>query len=347
MRSFYDLSFEALKNELKANNIASFRAQQLWNWVYKNLVFDYEQMSNLDHKTKEFMSQNYSLALAKIIKTQQDPEDGTIKILSQLQDNEIIETVLMHHSYGDSVCVTTQIGCRIGCSFCASHLGGFVRNLTCGEIVQQILYFAKLLQAQDKRVSHVVIMGIGEPLDNIDNVLQFIDIINDHQGLNIGARHITLSTSGIVPKFKQVMEYPKQINLAVSLHAPNDKLRSQIMKINNAYPLKTLINAIKTYINTTNRRVSLEYIMLKGVNDSIKEAKELVDLVKGLNIHVNLIPFNSVNEYLYKRSDDDNINDFASILEHNHIPVTIRYSKGQNIDGACGQLRYKYNHDQI
>lgn len=339
--NIYDLSFGELKSMLEANNIASFRASQIWDWLYVKMIDDFEDMTNLDKKTKAFLADNFTIQQIKTIKEFSD-NDGTIKALLQLDDGEIIETVLMKFDYGNSVCVTTQIGCKIGCSFCASHLNGFKRNLTSGEIVQQVLYFAKQLQQHDQRVSRVVIMGIGEPLDNIDNVLKFIDIINDHKGLNIGARHITISTSGIVPGINVITNYNKQINLAISLHAPNNALRSKIMKINNAYPIEQIMEAIDNYIDITNRRVSLEYIMLAGINDSKKEAQELINLVRGKNVHINLIPFNAVNEYQYQTSYKQTIEDFAQILHKANIQVTIRHSKGQNIDGACGQLRNSY-----
>lgn len=341
----FDLEFNQLKDILEANNIASFRAKQIWEWLYVHLVTDYEQMTNLDAKTKEFMANNYPIIIPKLVQQQEDDVDGTIKVLLALEDDEVIETVLMKQEYGYSVCVTSQIGCRIGCSFCASHLGGFKRNLSAGEIVSQVLHFSRILKPRDERVSHVVVMGIGEPLDNLDNVLEFVNIINDHKGLNIGARHITVSTSGIVPKIKEFSEFDKQINLAVSLHAPNNELRSELMKINNAYPVEKLMEAINKYIDKTNRRVSMEYIMINNVNDHKQEAIELSKLLKGMNVHVNLIPFNAVSEYNYSRSKENVINDFAKVLKDNHIQTTIRYSKGSNIDGACGQLRYKHNND--
>lgn len=341
--NIYNLSFSDLQNCLKANNIASFRAIQIWDWLYKKYVTSFDDMKNLDKKTLNFLKENFHLHDLKLIKLLEDHQDGTKKALLELNNNkERIETVLMLNEYGYTICVTTQIGCRIGCSFCASHLGGLKRNLESGEIVQQIIFFNKLLAKENKRIKNVVIMGIGEPLDNYDNVIKFIDIINDHNGLDIGARRITLSTSGIVPKIYDIANYNKQINLAISLHAPNNQLRSKIMKINNAYPLEKLMKAIEFYINKTNRRVSLEYIMLEGINDSKETALELANLVKNRNIHINLIPFNKVDDYDYKKSATKIINHFKEILEQNHINVTIRQSKGQNIDGACGQLRNKY-----
>ena len=340
----YNLEYNQLIDELKANNIASFRAKQIWNWLYVNFVDSFDKMTNLDQKTLNFLKNNYKLNPLNIIKHQK-AKDQTEKILSKLDDGETIETVLMKYDYGYSVCVTTQIGCKIGCSFCASHLGGFKRNLETGEIVKQIIFFAKKLKKINQRVSHVVIMGIGEPLDNLENVFKFINIINDQNGLKIGARHITLSTSGIVPKFKDIMNYDKQINLAISLHASNNETRSKIMKINNVYNIEAILDATKEYIKKTNRRVSFEYILLKNINDSLNDANNLVDLLRGINCHVNLIPFNTVEEYDYQTSDYNKIQDFYQVLKNKNIQVSIRNSKGQDIDGACGQLRRKSKND--
>jgi len=245
----------------------------------------------------------------------------------------------MKYKHGSSVCVTTQIGCKIGCSFCASHLGGFQRNLTAGEIVAQVIIFERELRKENDRVGNVVVMGIGEPMDNLPNVLNFINIINDEKGLNIGARHITVSTSGIVPKIREFIEFGKQVNLAVSLHAPNNKIRSDIMKINDVYPIEELIQVIRDYISKTNRRVSFEYIMLDGINDSIKDAEELSALVRGLNCHINIIPYNEINEYSHKKSSEEKVKKFVKVLENKKIQVSVRKAKGKNIDGACGQLR--------
>ena len=342
----YNLEYNQLIEELKANNIASFRAKQIWNWLYVNLVNSFDEMTNLDKKTIDFLKTNYKLEPLNVIK-QQKAKDETEKILSKLKDGETIETVLMKFDYGYSVCVTTQIGCKIGCSFCASHLGGFKRNLETAEIVKQIIFFAQRLKKIEKRVSHVVIMGIGEPLDNLENVFSFINIINDQNGLKIGARHITLSTSGIVPKFDDIINYDKQINLAISLHASDNETRSRIMKINNVYNIEQIINATKKYIEKTNRRVSFEYILLKNINDREKDANNLVNLLRGINCHVNLIPFNVIEEYDYQTSNHQTINHFYEILKQQNIQVSIRNSKGQDIDGACGQLRRKSQNDQL
>lgn len=344
MTNIYNLTYSDLETTIKEAGLPKFRTKQVWQWLYTHMITDFDEMKNVDNKTKTFLSENYFIPNYEIVKHQKDP-DGTEKILLALSDSEVVETVLMKYKHGYSVCVTTQIGCKIGCSFCASHLGGFIRNLEAGEIVAQVMAFSRDLAKREERVSNIVVMGIGEPMDNLENVLNFIDVINDEQGLKIGARHITVSTSGIVPKIYELAEYPKQINLAISLHASNNEVRSSIMKINKVHSIEDIMEATRAYIKKTNRRVSFEYIMLAGVNDSIEQAKELAELVHGLNCHINLIPFNSVDEYSYKKSNDDRVKMFAKILDERHIQVTIRQSKGKNIDGACGQLRHKHKND--
>lgn len=340
MENIYNLSYEDLQLVIGQAGLPKFRTKQIWQWLYKHMISDFSQMNNVDAKTKQHLMENYFIPNFKIVRHQKST-DGTQKVLLQLNDTEVVETVLMSYKHGYSVCVTTQIGCKIGCSFCASHLGGFKRNLSTGEIVAQVIAFERLLKAEE-RVSNIVVMGIGEPMDNLDNVLKFIDVINDENGLKIGARHITVSTSGIVPKMYSLIEYPKQINLAISLHASNDEVRSRIMKINDVYPISEIMKVTKEYIKKTNRRVSFEYIMLSGINDSEEHARELMELVKGMNCHINLIPFNSVDEYDYAKSNDQQINKFATILKSRNIQVTVRQSKGNDIDGACGQLRRKH-----
>lgn len=344
MENIYNLSYEDLQLVIGQAGLPKFRTKQIWQWLYKHMITDFNEMNNVDGKTKQHLIDNYFIPNYEIVQHQKS-SDGTQKALLQLNDTEVVETVLMSYKHGYSVCVTTQIGCKIGCSFCASHLGGFKRNLSTGEIVAQVMAFSRILNTDEERVSNIVIMGIGEPMDNLDNVLKFIDVINDENGLKIGARHITISTSGIVPKMYSLIEYPKQINLAISLHASNDQVRSSIMKINDVYPISEIMKVTKEYIKKTNRRVSFEYIMLRGVNDLDEHARELTELVKGVNCHINLIPFNSVEEYDYAKSNDKQINKFATILKSRNIQVTIRQSKGKDIDGACGQLRRKHNKD--
>ncbi len=342
MENIYNLSYTDLEMVISEAKLPKFRTKQVWSWLYKHLITDFEEMNNVDKKTKNYLSENYYIPNFNIVRHQKS-NDGTQKVLLQLTDEEVVETVLMRYKHGYSVCVTTQIGCKIGCSFCASHLGGFKRNLSAGEITAQVVAFSRILSEDEARVGNIVVMGIGEPMDNLENVLKFIDIINDNEGLNIGARHITVSTSGIVPKIYELIEYPKQINLAISLHASNNEVRSKIMKINNVYSIEELMLATKAYIAKTNRRVSFEYIMLSGVNDSIEHAKELANLVFGVNCHINLIPFNSVEEYDYQKSQDEQIKKFEKILKERNIQVTTRKSKGDDIDGACGQLRRKHS----
>ncbi len=344
MENIYNLNYNELETVIKEAGLPKFRTKQIWSWLYKHLITDFSQMNNVDQKTKNYLEENYFIPNYEIVKHQKS-SDGTQKVLLQLTDKEVVETVLMKYKHGYSVCVTTQIGCKIGCSFCASHLGGFKRNLSTGEIVAQVIAFSRIVVPEGERVGNIVVMGIGEPMDNLENVLQFIDIINDDQGLNIGARHITVSTSGIVPKMYELIEYPKQINLAISLHASNNEVRSQIMKINNVYSIEDIMKVTKEYIAKTNRRVSFEYIMLSGINDQVEHAKELANLVYGVNCHINLIPFNSVEEYDYRKSQDDQIKKFEKILKERNIQVTTRKSKGDDIDGACGQLRRKHSND--
>lgn len=345
MINIYNVSLQDLKSQLEDEQIAGFRAKQIWNWLYIKMVDEFSEMKNLDQKTRQILEAKYYIPKPNVV-VKSDLNSKTQKLLIELEDKNVIETVLMEYSYGNSVCVTTQVGCKIGCSFCASHLGGFVRNLTTGEIVMQIMLVNKILKQLGEHVTHVVIMGIGEPLDNLGQVLPFIDVINDADGLKIGARHITLSTSGIADKIAEIAAYDKQINLAISLHAPDNATRSKIMKINDAYPIELIIDEVDKYIAKTNRRVSFEYIMLKGINDSLEDAKKLVQLLKHKNIHINLIPYNKVDEYDYQPTESKKIAEFAKIIEDSKLQITIRNSKGNAIDGACGQLRRKYTDDR-
>ncbi len=340
MKNIYDLNLLDIKEELQANDILAFRAKQIWNYLYIWKVNSFENMKTISADDINKLNNIFQIKTLKEDKLQIS-EDKTQKALLELEDGEKIETVLMKYNHGYSVCVSTQIGCKIGCSFCASHLHGFKRNLTTGEIVAQVMYWDKKLSQENKRVSHVVIMGIGEPFDNLDNVLKFIDIINDDNGLNIAARKITISTSGLTNKFQNFIEYNKQINLAISLHAPNDKLRSKIMKINDTFNIFTIMENVKKYQQKTNRQVTFEYIMLYNINDSVENAHELTNLIGNKNIHVNLIPYNNVFESKYSTSSKEKIKKFYDTLIRQGISTTIRQSKGDDIDGACGQLRTK------
>lgn len=297
-------------------------------------------MNNLSKSLRDKLSENFQITTLKTV-IKQSSSDGTIKFLFELHDGYSIETVLMRHDYGNSVCVTTQVGCRIGCTFCASTLGGLKRHLEAGEIVAQVVTVQQALDETDERVSSVVIMGIGEPFDNYDNMMAFLKIINHDKALMIGARHITVSTSGIVPKIYQFADENMQINFAISLHAPNTELRSRLMPINRAYKLDDLMKSVRYYIDKTGRRISFEYGLFGGVNDSVEHAEELADLLKGLKCHVNLIPVNYVPERDYVRTPKDKIFAFEKTLKNRGINVTIRREQGHDIDAACGQLRAK------
>lgn len=338
--SIYSLRLDELKQWLDENGEKSFRAGQIYEWLYEKRVKSFDDMSNLSKGLREKLKENFALTtLSTIIK--QESQDGTIKFLFQLQDGYSIETVLMRHEYGNSVCVTTQVGCRIGCTFCASTLGGLKRHLLAGEIVEQVVKVQQALDEVNERVSHIVIMGIGEPFDNYDSMMNFLKVVNHEKGLNIGARHITVSTSGIIPKIYQFADEQLQINFALSLHAPNQELRQKLMPIARAYKLEDLMEAIRYYTNKTGRRVSFEYGLFGGENDSVEHAEELSNLIKGIKCHVNLIPVNYVPERNYVRTPKNKIFAFEKVLKKNKINVTIRREQGSDIDAACGQLRAK------
>ncbi|WML32415.1 23S rRNA (adenine(2503)-C(2))-methyltransferase RlmN [Neobacillus sp. OS1-32] len=329
-----------MKKWLQENGEKPFRAEQLFDWLYKKRVTSFEDMSNLSKALREKLASEFQITTLNTV-VQQTSSDGTIKFLFELHDGYSIETVLMRHDYGNSVCVTTQVGCRIGCTFCASTLGGLKRHLEAGEIVAQVVKVQKALDETEERVSSVVVMGIGEPFDNYQNLISFLKIINHEKGLNIGARHITVSTSGIVPKVYQFADENMQINFAISLHAPNTELRTRLMPINKAYKLDDLMKAVRYYIDKTGRRVSFEYGLFGGVNDSTDHAEELADLLKDLKCHVNLIPVNYVPERDYVRTPREKIFAFEKTLKNRGINVTIRREHGHDIDAACGQLRAK------
>ena len=338
--SIYSLQLHEFKEWLSANGEKPFRADQIFDWLYKKRITSFEEMNNLSKSLRDKLSENFQLTTLKTV-IKQTSSDGTIKFLFELHDGYSIETVLMRHDYGNSVCVTTQVGCRIGCTFCASTLGGLKRHLEAGEIVSQVVTVQQALDETDERVSSVVIMGIGEPFDNYDNMMSFLKIINHDKGLNIGARHITVSTSGIVPKIYQFADEEMQINFAISLHAPNTEIRSRLMPINRAYKLDDLMKSVRYYIDKTGRRISFEYGLFGGVNDSVEHAEELADLLNGLKCHVNLIPVNYVPERDYVRTPKDKIFAFEKTLKNRGINVTIRREQGHDIDAACGQLRAK------
>ncbi|WHY88991.1 23S rRNA (adenine(2503)-C(2))-methyltransferase RlmN [Neobacillus novalis] len=339
-KSIYSLQLDELKSWLTENDEKPFRAEQIFDWLYKKRITAFEDMSNVAKGLRDKISEHFQLTTLNTA-IQQTSADGTIKFLFELHDGYSIETVLMRHDYGNSVCVTTQVGCRIGCTFCASTLGGLKRHLEAGEIVAQVVKVQQTLDETNERVDSVVIMGIGEPFDNYDNMLSFLKIINHEKALNIGARHITVSTSGIVPKIYQFADEQTQINFAISLHAPNTELRSRLMPINKAYKLDDLMKAVRYYIDKTGRRISFEYGLFGGVNDSIEHAEELASLLKGIKCHVNLIPVNYVPERDYVRTPREKIFAFEKTLKNLGINVTIRREQGSDIDAACGQLRAK------
>ena len=336
--SIYSLRPDELEVWLKEHGEKPFRAAQIYDWLYNKRVKTFEEMLNLSKGLREKLEANFVLTtLSTIVK--QESKDGTIKFLFQLQDGYSIETVLMRHDYGNSICVTTQVGCRIGCTFCASTLGGLKRHLMAGEIVEQVVKVQQQLDETNERVSSIVIMGIGEPFDNYDAMMNFLKIVNNDKGLNIGARHITVSTSGIVPKIYEFADEGMQINFAVSLHAPNQEARQKLMPIARAYKLDELLEAVRYYTNKTGRRVTFEYGLMSGENDSVEVAEELSALIKNIKCHVNLIPINYVPERDYIRTSRSKIFEFEKTLKKNGINVTIRREQGADIAAACGQLR--------
>ena len=336
MKHLLSLSRESWKDYFINMGEKAFKATQVIEWIYDKKVFNPLNWSNFKNETREIIQKEFKNNMIKIVKKEED--DLTKKYLFELEDSSHVEAVLMEHDYGLSVCVSSQVGCNMGCSFCESGRLKKVRNLDAYEMVEQILLIEKDIE---KRISSVVIMGIGEPFDNYDNVIEFIKIINDDKGLAIGARHITVSTCGIIPKIKEFMTLPLQINLAISLHASNNELRSKIMPINKVYSLSQLLSTIDEYITRTNRRVTIEYVMLNNVNDNEVNAQELIDLFKGKNVYINLIPYNETSHIIYKKSPKDKIMKFYDILKKGGINVTIRKEFGSKISAACGQLRSK------
>ncbi|UXV31295.1 23S rRNA (adenine(2503)-C(2))-methyltransferase RlmN [Mammaliicoccus sciuri] len=344
--SIYSLQLVELEDWLIDQSEPKFRAKQIFDWLYVKRVDAFSEMTNLSKELREKLVQSFEITTLEVA-VKQESKDGTIKFLFELQDGYTIETVLMRHEYGNSVCVTTQVGCRIGCTFCASSIGGLKRNLEAGEIVAQVLTVQKALDATDERVSQVVIMGIGEPFENYDEMMGFLKIINHDKGLNIGARHITVSTSGIVPKIYDFADESLQINFALSLHAADNETRSRLMPINRAYDLDKLMEAIEYYVNKTNRRITFEYGLFGGVNDQVHHAKALAKLIKHLNCHVNLIPVNHVPERDYVKTSKEDIFKFEKELKRNGINATIRRNQGADIDAACGQLRAKERKEEM
>lgn len=334
MNSIYNYTKEELENYFKEIGESKFRADQVFDWLYIKRIKAFDEMTNLKKDLIKYLKEHLSTDRLKLVTVQKDLD--VRKYLFELYDGNKIEAVLMNHDYGNSLCVSTQVGCNMGCRFCESGRLKKLRNLNAFELVLQIL---AVEEDVGERISHVVLMGIGEPFDNYDNVMRFINIINDPKGINIGIRHITISTCGLVPKIREFTNEKTGVNLAISLHAPNDEIRNKIMPINKAYKVNDIIDAVKDYIKVTNRRVTFEYILLKGVNDTPKCAKELASLLKGLNCYVNLIPYNETSHIEYKTSDKVTINRFYDILKESNINVTIRREFGSKVSAACGQLR--------
>lgn len=332
------LNNEELAEWVRANSLPAFRAKQIFSWLHKSGVSDFSEMSNVSKDLRNKLSEEFYISSCEIENKYVSAIDGTVKYLFRLSDGEFLETVIMKYKYGYTICVSSQVGCKMGCRFCASTLAGFKRNLTAGEIESQLHSAQKDLGI---RISHIVLMGIGEPLDNFDNVLRFIENVNSEDGLNISVRNITLSTCGIVPRIKDLMKHDLQLTLTISLHAPNDEIRSKIMPVNDRWKINEVIAACREYAEFTSRRVSFEYTLIKDVNDTPECAEELSKLLKGMLCHVNLIPVNNVEERKNIRSSDKSVNKFLHILQKNGINATIRRTLGSDINASCGQLRRK------
>ncbi len=338
MKNILDYTLEELQNWMKENGESAFRAKQVFSWIYKD-VWNFGNMKNLPKSLKEKLDNNFYIGVPKVEELYESKIDGTKKMLLAFNDGNLIESVIMKYKHGNSICISTQVGCRMGCKFCASTLNGRVRNLTAGEILAQILVGQNLI---GERISNVVLMGSGEPLDNYDNVLKFLELVNAEYGLNIGQRHITLSTCGIVPNIYDLADRELSITLAISLHAFSDEKRRAIMPIANKYSIKEILDACRYYIEKTNRRITFEYSLVKDVNDSEEDAKALGSLLKGLLCHVNLIPVNEIKENSFKRSSEKTISIFENTLKKLGLEVTVRREMGSDINAACGQLRRSY-----
>lgn len=333
------LTLGELEKELEKIGEKKFRASQIYQWLHLKLVENYEQMTNLSKDLQKKIAEHFDLACLKEVERYESNIDGTIKFLFQLHDGHVIESVLMKYHHGNSVCISSQVGCRMGCRFCASTIGGLTRHLTAAEMLDQIY---RIQHITKERVSNVVVMGTGEPLDNYDNLIRFIHLLSNEEGLHISQRNITVSTCGLADKILQLAQEDLAITLALSLHAPNDADRQKMMPIANSYSLKEVLSACDVYYQKTGRRISFEYSLVEGVNDSTEQARELCRLIQGKNCHVNLIPINPIKERDYRRSSGDNIQNFKNILEKNRINVTIRREMGSDINAACGQLRKSY-----
>ena len=327
---------------LKEMGQPAFRGKQVYSWLHKG-VKSYEEMTNLSKPLREALAQKYPIQAPKVVRKQESRKDGTIKYLWQLSDGNCVETVLMRYHYGNTVCISTEVGCRMGCAFCASTIGGLVRQLEPYEMLDEVLFTQV---DSGLPISHIVLMGIGEPLDNFDNVMRFLELVNSEEGMNISMRHISLSTCGLVPKIDELAQKKLQISLAISLHGPNNEIRNKIMPVNKAYDIDTLLDACRRYYDATSRRIHFEYAMIDGVNDREEHAKELLKRLKGLPAHVNMIPLNHVEESPLKPSSKAAVAKFQKILEDGGVTATVRRTLGSDIDASCGQLRRKYNKEK-
>ena len=336
------MTLPELTATLKEMGEPAFRAKQIYTWLHKG-VRSYDEMTNISKGLREKLAKSYPFTPPQVARKQESKLDGTIKYLWQLSDGNCVETVLMRYHYGNTVCISTEVGCRMGCAFCASTLGGLVRRLEPEEMLDQVL-FTQIDSGLP--VSHIVLMGIGEPLDNFDNVMRFLELVNSENGMNISMRHISLSTCGLVPMIDKLAQRKLQISLAISLHGPTNEIRDRIMPVNRAYPMEELLEACRRYFAATSRRIHFEYAMIDGVNDQPEHAKILLKLFKGLPAHVNLIPLNHVEESPLKPSTKAAVARFQSILEQGGVPATVRRTLGGDIDASCGQLRRKYQKQQ-
>ena len=327
---------------LKEMGQPAFRGKQVYSWLHKG-VRSYDEMTNLSKPLREALAEKYPIHAPKVVRKQESKKDGTIKYLWQLSDGNCVETVLMRYHYGNTVCISTEVGCRMGCAFCASTIGGLVRQLEPYEMLDEVLFTQV---DSGLPISHIVLMGIGEPLDNFDNVMRFLELVNSEEGMNISMRHISLSTCGLVPKIDELAKKKLQISLAISLHGPNNEIRSRIMPVNKAYDIDTLLDACRRYYDATSRRIHFEYAMIDGVNDSEEHARELLKRLKGLPAHVNMIPLNHVEESPLKPSSKAAVAKFQKILEDGGVTATVRRTLGSDIDASCGQLRRKYNKER-
>ncbi len=332
------MTLPELTEALKALGQPAFRGKQIYTWLHQG-VRSYEEMTNIPKDLRARLAENYPFTPPQVVRKQESRQDGTIKYLWKLSDGNCVETVLMRYHYGNTVCISTEVGCRMGCAFCASTLGGLVRRLEPQEMLDQVLFTQV---DSGLPISHIVLMGIGEPLDNFDNVLRFLELVNSENGMNISMRHISLSTCGLVPKIDELAKRKLQLTLSVSLHAPSDEVRNTIMPVNKAYPTEELLAACRRYYAATNRRISFEYAMINGVNDTPAHAKLLLKRLKGLPAHMNLIPLNHVEESPLKPSTKAAVAAFQKILEDGGVPATVRRTLGGDIDASCGQLRRKY-----